>query len=517
MSTAPGTLSTALAETARRWPDRPALWFDDREFTYAQLDGAVSLAAAGLYGLDLHAGDRLALMLPNSPLFPIALLGAVRLGALAVPINPMLAPQELHYLLAHSGARALVTLPGLAPAVEALRAELPDLQHVITSHEELVGAGSGEAAGAVGDPDDVAVLFYTSGTTGRPKGAMLSHRNLLFDATACAETFGVTEQDNFCAVLPLFHSFGATVCLVLPLLTGARITLVPRFVPRDLLALVEAERCTLLAGVPSMYALMLAVRREPEFDLSALRIVVSGGAPLPLPVQAAFSRRFGVDLLEGYGPTEASPVVSVNRIGQNVPGSVGPPLPGVAACIVGDHEVELPVGEVGEILVRGANVMQGYYREPAATAETIRNGWLHTGDLGRVDADGRLYIVDRQKDMIIVGGLNVYPREVEDVLEQHPAVAEAAVFGAHCEVRGECVAACVVLREGQQVDEAALLAHCRGRLAAFKVPRRVIIGADLPRSATSKVLKQALREQYAEVVARRLSVPEPAAEEIGSV
>ncbi len=497
------TLDSALAQAARRWPDRPALWFDGAELSYAELESVVNRAAAGLTRLGLEKGDRLALMLPNCPFFAVSLLAAARLGAISVPVNPMLAPEEACFLLAHSGAKALVTLPPFVPAIEAIRGDLPDLRHVLTAEEELVGGSMDAAPPCASDPADTAVIFYTSGTTGRPKGAMLSHLNLLSNAGACAETFGVNERDRFCCVLPLFHSFGATVCLVLPVLAGARMTLVPRFAPRDLLALVGSERCTLLAGVPSMYALMLATTRQPDFVLASLRIVVSGGAPLPTEVQAAFSRRFDVELLEGYGPTEASPVVSVNRLGANRPGSVGLPLPGVEVRVVDGGGRDVATGEVGEILVRGPNVMQGYYREPEATAQTVRAGWLHTGDLGRVDEDGHLYIVDRKKDLVIVGGMNVYPRQVEDVLEQHPAVAEAAVFGARCDVRGECVAACVALREGHEAAEAALLAYCRGRLAAFKAPRRVFVCDELPRSATGKVLKRELRRRYADLVSRR--------------
>jgi len=498
------TLGQLLAEAAANWPDRPALALGELRLNYAELSAQVDQAAAALSALGLERGDRLALMLPNCPQFPLGLFAAARLGAVAVPINPLLSAQEVHFVLADSQAKVLLTIGPLQELAQAVKPNLPALRHVVIAEQAaLSAAGEPVTLPDVG-PDDTAVLFYTSGTTGRPKAAMLSHHNLVSDAESCARALPLNSDDSFCCVLPFFHSFGATVCIVLPVLVGARMVLAARFAPRETLRLVEAQRCTLLAGVPSMYGLMLSLKQLEAFDLSSLRIVVSGGAPLPVEVIHQFKARFGFELLEGYGPTEASPVVTVTPLtGLHKPGSVGPPLPGVEVRIVDDQGQELPVGEVGEIAVRGENVMQGYYHQPEATAAAIRDGWLHTGDLGRLDEDGYLYIVDRKKDMIIVGGMNVYPREVEDVLHQHPVVAEAAVIAVPCALRGEAPVACVTLREGQQASERELTEYCRQRLAAFKVPRRVVLCRELPRSATGKVLKRELRQAHAGLLSRR--------------
>ncbi|MFQ6132479.1 MAG: long-chain fatty acid--CoA ligase [Armatimonadota bacterium] len=504
----PRTLGQLLTEAAAKWPQRPAVAMGEVRLSYAELDALASRAAAGLAALGVQPGDRVAVMLPNCPYFPISLFAIARAGGVVVPINPTLTPAEAGFVLADSGAQVLLTIAPLRQLAEAVRPNLPDLQHLLFVDEAATEAPAQAPPLPEVAPEDLAVIFYTSGTTGRPKGAMLSHHNLVFDADACTGVLPLSEEDNFCCVLPYFHSFGATVCMILPVLVGACMTMAARFAPRETLRLIETERCTLVAGVPAMYGLMLSLKPEETFHLSSLRIVVSGGAPLALEVAQGFAARFGVELLEGYGPTEASPVVSCTPAeGAHKPGSVGPPLPGVEVRIVDEQGREAPLGEVGEIVVRGQNVMQGYYRQPEATAATVRDGWLYTGDLGRLDEDGYLYIAERKKDLVIVGGLNVYPREVEEVVHQHPAVAEAAVIGVPCPLRGEAPVACVVLADGQQADERELIDHCQERLAPFKVPRRVVLYEELPRSATGKALKRELREIHADILSRRQARP----------
>jgi len=497
------SLSTMLRETAARQPGAPALRALGTTVTWAELAGAVEMAAGGLQSLGIGPGDCVALILPNCPQFVISYFATVRLGATVVPINPLLAPAEVVYIAADSGARAVVAIEQTAPLAQAAAAQCPDLQHVIVSGESVPAGAIDFAALMAGPPGDlpepgadadIAALMYTSGTTGRAKGAMLSHTNLVANAQSCADGVRMTPDDIFLTVLPLFHSFGATVCMITPVLVGATSVLLPRFDALPALQAIEAERVTLFAGVPSMFAWLTALKAERVPDTSSLRLCISGGAPLPTEIIEPFEARYGSCLLEGYGPTEASPVVSCNRARDTRRiGSVGPPLPGVEVQIQDDEGRQIPAGEVGEICVRGANVMQGYWHAPEQTAETMRAGWLLTGDLGRVDDQGYIYIVDRKKDLIIVGGLNVYPREVENVLRELPEVRDCAAIGVKSAMQGERVKAFVELHEGQGLDEERALTHCHERLARYKVPRSIEVIATLPRSATGKVLKRELR------------------------
>jgi long-chain acyl-CoA synthetase len=498
------TLGEMLAASAERWGPKCALQSGPARLSYEELNADVARLAGALAGMGVQAGDRVALLLPTCLQFPLAYLAAVRLGAVAVPVSVLLTAQEIGQILADCTPRLLVTTTALPGIAERLSALAHAVDHVVVSgpspvegthsFENIVQTAKPIDTASRAEPDDIAAIMYTSGTTGVPKGAMLSHHNVLCNAAACAEMIQVSEQDHFLCVLPLFHSFGATVCMLLPLLIGATITMMPRFAALDVLRTMAREGITVFAGVPSMYAVMLGVRSDESFDLSRLRLCVSGGAPLPMEVMDGVTRRYPATLLEGYGPTEASPVVSVNPYdGVRKPGSVGLPLPGVAVKIVGESGTALPTGEIGEILVRGENVMQGYYQRPEDTAETVRDGWLYTGDMGRVDEDGYLYIMGRKKDLIIVGGMNVYPREVEAVLHGHPAVAEAAVVGASGSLRGEQVVAFVVPEEGCGASAEQLIELCSGALAKFKVPRRIVFVDQLPRSGTGKVLKSQLR------------------------
>jgi long-chain acyl-CoA synthetase len=493
-----------LADVAVRQPHRPALTIGEKTLTYAEVDGAVSALATSLVEQGIAPGDRVALWMPNVPPFAIGYFAILRAGAVVVPVSTLLGLNEVSYILENSGAKALIAAHIFNDLTAQLPDKVPGLERVIVwgdkpacevlSFDALCARAPGPEALHPASGDDLAVIIYTSGTTGRPKGAMLSHANLLSNAAACAQVIEVNAQDRFLTVLPLFHSFGATVCMILPILLGAHIVLLPRFNPAEVLQALSGYRITVFAGVPAMYGVLLNVRDLSGMDFAPLRLCVTGGAPCPPKFISAFRERFGALLIEGYGPTEASPVVSVNPpSGMQKIGSTGPAVPGVELGIADEQGTWLAVGEVGEVCVRGPNVMQGYWQAPEATAETVRNGWLFTGDMGRLDEDGYLYIVDRKKDMIIVSGMNVYPREVEDVIYQLPAVGDCAVVGEPSERRGEDVKAFVVLKEGQTLTEEEVLDHCRQHLASFKVPRTVVFAQDLPRSGTGKILKRALR------------------------
>lgn len=502
------TLTSRLGATAQRFPERPALALDDRTLSYGELAQAVAACAASLAEMGVGPAQRVAILFPNCPQFVISYFAVLQLGATVVPLHCLQGPEEIAFVVGNSEAETLIGLSVFDPLIEAVRENVPSLKRVIVSGEtSLAGVESFEAllrppSGPVpthpATGDDLAVLIYTSGTTGKPKGAMLTHENLVFDADACCEVIHVTESDVFGAVLPLFHSFGATICMILPILNGAHSVLMPKFSPLTVMETLEQAGVTIFAGVPSMFAVMAQMKTDREFDLSAMRMAVSGGAPLPAEVMRGFEERFGVNIIEGYGPTEASPVVSVNPVdGGGRAGVVGPPLPGVRVKIVDDEMNELAPGEPGEVCVAGPNVMKGYWKDPERTAETIKDGWLLTGDIGTLDEDGFLSIVDRKKDMIIVGGMNVYPREVEDVIYKLEQVAEAAVVGMPSRLRGEDVVAFIQLKEGAQLEAQAVVDHCKAHLANYKVPRTVEFRAELPKSATGKVLKRALREKQA--------------------
>ncbi len=499
-----GDLSGMLARSAKNGPQRPAVTLGDHTLSYAELDGAVSALATALVEQGVNRGDRVGLWVPNVVEFVLSYFAVIRAGGVVVPISTLWGLNEVSYVLDNAEAVAIIGASLFDETLSALPERVPSLSRLIVWGETKVPEAiplSELCAGPVrpeclrpsGD-DELAVLIYTSGTTGRPKGAMLSHHNLVSNAAACAKAIDVGPEDRFLTVLPLFHSFGATVCMILPLMLGAHIVLLPRFSPGEVMQAFGAYRITVFAGVPAMYGVLLNMRDDPSFDLSSLQLCVTGGAPCPPVAIQEFKRRFGASLIEGYGPTEASPVVSVNPPhGVQKIGSVGPPVPGVELSIANDEGSKLAPGEIGEVCVRGPNVMMGYWGAPEATAETIVDGWLFTGDMGHMDEDGYLYIVDRKKDMVIVSGMNVYPREVEDVIYQLASVADCAVIGAPSERRGEDVKAYIVCKEGQSLTEDAVIGHCREHLAPYKVPRSVVFADDLPRSGTGKVLKRALR------------------------
>lgn len=493
-----------LKQSAAKNTGAPAIIHRDRTITYGELQALAERFAGGLVSLGINRHARVAILLPNCPPFAVAYLGAGCAGVSVVPMNVLYRPDEARFILEDSEAEVLVTEEPFRPLVEAVRPQLPNLKHVVMVAEDGILDGETDfrdlcASTEKGTPatnDDVAVILYTSGTTGRPKGAMLTHRNLLANAASCAEVLPVGPDDCFLSALPLFHSFAAMVFMVLPIMVGARIQMMERFMPSHTLTLLEQSGATLFGGVPSMFSLMLQAASENRPDLSALKICVSGGAPLPPEIWQAFEEAFDVKMIEGYGLTEASPVVTVNPpYGVRKYGSIGPPIPGVKVKLVDEHGQEVPSGEVGELIVSGDNIMKGYLHKPEETEQVLRDGWLYTGDLARMDEDGYLYIAGRKKELIIVGGLNVYPGEVERVLSEHPSVSEAAAFGVPDQSRGEAVWAAVVLHPETEAAEKELQALCREKLASHKVPRGIEIRGELPKNALGKVMRRVLSDE----------------------
>jgi long-chain acyl-CoA synthetase len=498
------TLLDLFAHAVGRVSDRSAMVFRERRLTYQALDAEARRLAAVLRLAGTQPGDRAILVCPNLPEFGIGYLGALMAGATVVPLNPLLKTEEVRYILEDSGATAMVCLQSSLPVLRAARSGMARRVPIVLL-DAPTEAGSddfslpaapegmpGPDAPALGT-DDVAVCLYTSGTTGRPKGALLTHRNLIANLESFRAVLHVTEEDVFLAVLPLFHAYGATVLFLEPLSLGATIVVEPRFAPDVILRAIAQHRVSLFAGVPSMYAVLAATPRPPG-DFSRWRLCISGGAPLPPTVVNAFEAAHGTPIYEGYGPTECAPVLTVNPpFGTRKVGSVGPPIPQVELQVVDDRGDPVPPGAVGEIVARGPNVMRGYLNRPAETAEAMRGGWYHTGDLGRVDEDGYYYIVDRKTDLILVGGLNVYPSEIERVLCDHPHVAEAAVIGVPDPIRGEAPKAFVIPRDGREIGAQDLLQWCRQRLANYKVPRSIVVVPDLPRTVTGKILKSEIR------------------------
>jgi long-chain acyl-CoA synthetase len=498
-----------LTRGVAQHPGKPAIIFRDAPITYSELYLQVNRMAHALRERGIEAGERVGVLLPNCPQFTVTYYAATALGAVCVPANPMLKPPELAHIWGDSDVRLVVTIPALLSIAEEARKSAPTVKTVVsigtraetpngtvTFGEMLAASASSEIDVRGFDRDMPAVCIYTSGTTGRPKGALLSHRNLTANCRQIGQFLEFVPADNFICMLPLFHSFAGTVCQNTPLYVGSTLTMIEQFLPGRVFDAIERHRVTLMVAVPAMYGALLQYAAAHEVDVSTVRLAVSGGAPMPIPMISAIEQGFGCILLEGDGPTECSPVTAANPpIGVRKPGTIGIPVSGVEMRIFDEADREVSVGQVGEIVVRGENVMLGYHNMPEETADAMRSGWYHTGDLGKVDEDGYFSIVDRKKDMLIVGGINVYPREIEEVLHTHPAIADVAVVGRHSDVRGEEPLAIVVLREGAEATERELVQFCRRQLANYKVPRGVVIRTALPRSDTGKVLKRLLRKE----------------------
>jgi long-chain acyl-CoA synthetase len=504
-------LATLLEQSARRTPDKTAVIFDQTRLSYAELNGAANKVANGLRRLGVQQGQKVAVMLPNLPFFPIAYYAILKAGASVVPLNVLFKRGEVQYHLEDADAVALIAWEGFleeaAPGCAAtpgcstlIVAQAPNSQAELPAGALPLGALLAENPStfdsAQSMADDTAVLLYTSGTTGKPKGAELSHMNMLLNATVTADrVMLLTASDIFLCTLPLFHSFGQTAVMNQAIYLGATISMIPRFDPLKAFEVMQRDRVTVFMGVPTMYFYLLNHPEADSYDLSALRRCVSGGASMPVEVMHAFNKKYNVTIMEGYGLSETSPVASFNHLDQPPkPGSIGTPIWGVEMRVATPDGADAAPGELGEIAIRGHNVMKGYYKRPDATAEAIRaGGWFFTGDVARVDEDGYFSIVDRIKDLIIRGGMNVYPREIEEVLYAHPAIAEAAVVGMADPALGEEVKAVVALKAGQTVTADEIMAYCKERLAAFKYPRSVEFRDSLPKTATGKILKRELR------------------------
>jgi long-chain acyl-CoA synthetase len=487
-------LAHLLTESAARHGDRPALKLDDTVLTYATLDEGASRVAGLLKDRGLQPGDRVGVMLPNVPYFGVVYYGVLRAGGVVVPMNVLLKPREVEFYLSDPAAKHLVGWHEFAQsAEEGARAAGADAIIVKPGEFEQLLAQAPEAPeDAEREPSDTAVILYTSGTTGTPKGAELTHSNMLENCRhGGTELVRVSERDVILGALPLFHSFGQTCCMNNAVRAGGCLTMIPRFDPGKALEIIQRDGVTLFEGVPTMYHAMLNDPERDRYDVSSLRTCVSGGSAMPVEVMRGFEKAFGCDVLEGYGLSETSPVASFNHLDrEHKPGSIGTPIIGVEMKVVDEDDNELPAGEVGEIVIRGHNVMKGYWKRPDATAEVMRGGWLHTGDMARVDDDGYFFIVDRKKDMIIRGGYNVYPREIEEVLYEHPAVLEAGVIGTPDPAMGEEIAAAVVLRPDAEASADDIRSFVKERVAAYKYPRHIWFTDELPKGPTGKILKR---------------------------
>jgi long-chain acyl-CoA synthetase len=486
-------LAGLLTASAERDPDHVAIKLDDVELTYAALNGASAHIAGLLAEHGFAPGDRVGIMLPNVPYFPVCYYGVLRAGGIVVPMNVLLRKREVAYYLSDSGARLLFAWHGFAEDAQA-GAEEAGARCLLVEpgqFEQQVGAATPDTTVVDTADDETAVLLYTSGTTGQPKGAELTHANLTLNARGSADLFDLGSEGIVLGALPLFHSFGQTCGLNATVSGGGTLTLLPRFEPGKALEIIQRDKVNVFQGVPTMYGAMLHHPGREQYDVSTLKLCGSGGSAMPVELLRGFDEAFGCKILEGYGLSESSPVASFNHADrERKPGSIGTPIRNVEMRVVDEDGHEVPQGQVGEIVIRGYNVMKGYWQRPEATAEAIVDGWLHTGDMGRMDEDGYFYVVDRKKELIIRGGYNVYPREVEEVLYEHPAVREAAVVGVPHDEYGEEVGAAVALKDGASATPEELRDYVKDQVAAYKYPRVVWLVDDLPKGPTGKILKR---------------------------
>jgi long-chain acyl-CoA synthetase len=477
----------AFDEAVEANRSRVALVEEDKKWTFDELAADVNSIARMLQ--EKVPGDTVGILLLNSERYVATLLAIWKAGKTAVPLNYLLPPQELAFIIRDSGMSALVSSQFFGQALAAIKPLFGDRGVIL-----MADAPDFTSSSATDSPErayrNPALYLYTSGTTGRPKGVILSHQNLLHNVDSCGQAGEFDQRDTFLCLLPFFHTYAITGTIMLPLFNGCSMVLVDRFHPNKVLKLIEEHRISVFLAIPSMYRVLAMA--EGGFNVSSVRFPISGGEPLPMAVAEAFEKRFGVHICEGYGQTEAAPVVTLNLPGKRKLGTVGLALPGIEISIWDEAKNRLSIGEIGEIMVRGKNVMDGYYNLPEETSKAISDGWLHTGDLGKIDADGFVTITGRKKDLIISAGENIYPREVEEVLAQHPKVKEVAVIGVKDEVRGEMPKAFLLLHDGMTIEDKELRAFCKDKLAGYKVPKHFEVLADFPRTPTGKVLKRLL-------------------------
>ncbi|GGF15846.1 long-chain-fatty-acid--CoA ligase [Halobacillus andaensis] len=507
-------LSAQLMRTADRDPSKEAYIFQGESVSYLEFNASVTKFASKLHELGYGKGDHIALVSGNSPLFMIALYGSLRAGATVIPINPTYTVDEMSYILKNGDVKGVITMDVLMDKFEHMDAHLSVQDYFVAdtgaeSRESLLKAKMKSFTKTISEGDvnfkapeleqeDVAVILYTSGTTGKPKGAMLTHKNLYSNAVDVAEYLQISSSDRVIATLPMFHVFCLTVALNAPIMNGGTVLIVPKFSPPEVFEAAEKYKATVFAGVPTMYNYLLQTGKDQVHTFENMRICISGGSSLPVALLNDFEKHFKVRVSEGYGLSEASPVTTFNPLDRpRKPGSIGTNIKNVENKVVDELGEEVPDGEVGELIVRGPNVMKGYYKLPEETAVTIRDGWLYTGDMARRDDEGYFYIVDRKKDMILVGGYNVYPREVEEVLYSHPDITEVAVVGAPDPQSGEAVISFVV-SSNPSLDEQELKEFCQGSLTKYKQPNRIHFMEELPKNTTGKILRKSLREKLSQ-------------------
>ncbi len=504
-------LGNLLRNSARKYPRRPAVVFGRKVITYNELNNLTDSLAAGFLELGIKRHDKVALFLDNCPEFVIGYYSILKAGAVVVPVNYMFKIEEARFILNDSEAVAIITLRGYLAMAEELRLRLDKLEHIITpvrvnsravSFDDLKCRNLSGLDNASSIPDDLAVLLYTSGTTGFPKGAMLTHRNLISNAVDSAANIKVTPRDAFICVLPLFHSFAATVCMNIPLLIGAKMVIMKSVKPfKRVIRAIRKNRVTVFVGIPSMYTILKNMKLPRIFHtpliklFNPIRVCISGAAALPVETFKGFESKFRVPLLEGYGLTEASPVVTLNPLkGIRKAGSIGKALSHrIELKIVDDAGRSLGNEKIGELLVKGPNVMQGYHKKDSETQEVLKNDWLYTGDMAKFDDQRYVYIVGRKKEMVNVRGLNVYPREIEEVLYQNPKVKEAAVIGVTDEHKGEVPKGFIVLQDNCTASEQEILQYLKTRLAGYKIPKYIEFRGTLPKNSTGKILKRLLK------------------------
>ncbi|MFX1254277.1 MAG: class I adenylate-forming enzyme family protein [Promethearchaeota archaeon] len=506
------TLGELVEKQAQNYPDKVFMYWQDETVTYSQFNELTNKVANMLYSLGVRKGDTVSVLLPNMPEFVYFYLGIPKLGAICGPVNALFKAREIHFVVNHSEAKVLVTIPPFMGIVNEIRKDLPLLKHVIVigepkegtlNYQELMekAAGTAPQPVSIDEKEDPAAILYTSGTTGFPKGVLQTHFNIKRNAEMIIDHMKIKpgEEHRFMLILPLFHVNAQIVTVMAPLTLGESTILTPGFSAKTHWETVAKYKATTFSAVPTILSILLRVPHE-NLDLSSIKWVICGAAPLPVEVMKAFESTFNCSVVEGYGLTEGTCASSCNPLptetqDRRKAGSIGIPLPDTEMIVVDDHSKEVPPNVTGEILCKGDNNMKGYFKNPEANKETLKEGWLYTGDLGYVDDDGFFYIVGRKKDMIIRGGENIYPREVEEVLYSYPDVAEAAVIGVYDEIYGEVPKAFVVIKEGQKTTEDQILKHCKENLADFKVPKYVEFRDNLPKNPTGKIMKVPLREE----------------------
>jgi long-chain acyl-CoA synthetase len=504
-------LAAMFKRSAERFSDKTALFFLDKKISYKELYQMSVGLSQGLKNLGIKKGDRVAIFLHNAPEFIVSYFAIIDMEAICVPVNNMLKDRELAFILKDSGAKLIITSIIYSDITNSAKIGCPDLKHTVIidglapntfNFYEIIERSVVKKEDISINSNETASILYTSGTTGNPKGAMLTHKNFLSNVKSCVSNINVSEKDNFICVLPMFHSFAFTVCILLPLSVGASITIIEHLKPfRRVIRNIIKKNITVFVGIPSIFNILAHMEIPHVFTsrilnlIDPLRLCISGASALPVEVLKAFENKFKVPLLEGYGLTEASPVVSFNPMrGTRKSGSVGLPIEGVKVKVVDDKDRDLDCNQIGELLVKGENIMKGYFNRDTETQEVIKDSWLYTGDIAKIDEEGYIYILDRKKDMINVRGLNVYPAEIENVLLKHPKIKEAAIVGIADKFKGEVPKAFIVLKENEALIESEIIKYLRKNLALFKIPKFVEFKQGLPKTATGKILKRQLRE-----------------------